>query len=122
MMNMFLGSIKQAFKCRCPKCKTGKLYLSFFDLRLHDYCKNCGLNLANNDSADGPAVFLTFVIGASILPFALWIDALFNWPLWLHTIIWGAIILGMTVGLLKPIKSYVLALHYKHRTDQWDET
>ncbi len=113
--------MKQALQCRCPKCNKGKLYQSLFDLRLRTHCGECALNLENNDSADGPAVFLTFVLGALIVPIALWVDACFNWPLWLHAIIWGIVILGFTVGLLKPIKAYVFMLQYKHRQDQWDE-
>lgn len=112
--------IALGWHCRCPRCKTGALYKSRFSLELRESCESCGLDLQKNDSADGPAVFLIFILGFVLVPLALIIDAAFSWPLWLHTIIWGALTLGLTLGSLRPLKAYIIALQYKHRPGDWE--
>lgn len=81
-------------------------------------CPDCGLDLTQADSADGPAVFLIFVLGASLVPLALIFETVFAPPLWVHAVLWGAVALGFTIGSLRPLKAFVVALQYKHRP--WD--
>lgn len=118
-MKDFLKTLKNGVSCRCPKCMTGALYASTFDLKVKETCDHCGLNLAQNDSADGPAVFLIFVLGFALVPLALIFDHFVNPPLWAHAIIWSAVTLGLTIGSLKPIKSYIIYLQFKHRPNDW---
>ncbi len=120
-MSDFLNDVKAGFACKCPKCHTGSLYPSFFNLDVKDTCSNCGLNLSDNDSADGPAVFLIFILGFLLVPLALFIDHIFTIPLWVHTILWLAVALSLTIGALKPLKSYIIFLQYKHRASDWNE-
>lgn len=110
--------IQTAIRCKCPKCGQGSLYASMIDLRLKDRCSQCGLDLAKNDAADGPAVFLIFILGFLLVPAALLTDHLFSPPLWAHVVLFGIIGLGMIMALLKPLKAYIIALQYKHRP--WD--
>jgi uncharacterized protein (DUF983 family) len=113
--------LKLGWACKCPACKTGNLYKSKTSLELQDHCPSCGLDLKNNDSADGPAVFLIFILGALLVPIALMTDAAFHWPLWLHACVWGALALTMTLGALRPLKAYIIALQFKHRRTDWDK-
>jgi uncharacterized protein (DUF983 family) len=112
--------IKTALACKCPKCGQGDLYESPFDMVLRDHCPVCGLDLAKNDSADGPAVFLIFILGFLLVPLALLADHWFSPPLWLHGILWGVVGLGLILLSLKPLKAYIVALQYKHLP--WDNT
>lgn len=112
--------LKQALACKCPRCGQGDLYKpGFLNLSLNDRCSSCGFELSKNDSADGPAVFLIFILGFLLVPIALFVDHLFTPPLWVHAILWSLVTLGLTLGLLKPIKSYVIALQLKHRASDW---
>jgi uncharacterized protein (DUF983 family) len=117
----FIQTLRKSLACRCPKCHQGHLYQSTFDLRLHDTCPHCGLDLAKNDSADGPAVFLIFILGFALVPLALLVDHYFHLPLWAHGVVWTIVTLGLTIGALKPLKSYVIALQYKYRKSDWKE-
>ncbi len=120
---MDITYLKQSLRCTCPKCGVGALYnVGFFDLTLRPVCNHCGLDLAKNDSADGPAVFLIFVLGFLLVPLALMTDAIFAPPLWVHGVVWGTLALALTIGSLKPLKSMVIAIQYKHRQSDWDET
>jgi uncharacterized protein (DUF983 family) len=111
--------MKLALRCRCPRCGEGRLYRSLYNLNLNDRCPNCGLNLADNDSADGPAVFLIFILGFLLVPAAVLLDWAFSPPLWLHAILWGLLALMVTVGALKPLKSLVLLIQYRTRPETW---
>lgn len=84
-------------------------------LTLNERCDACGLPLAGLDSGDGPAVFLIFILGFLVVPVALWVSMSVTWPVWLHGLVWGTVILGLAIGMLRPAKAYVVALEYKHR-------
>ena len=118
-MSSFLTSLKEGLICRCPKCLTGRLFPHLFDLTLNSSCPDCGLDLSKNDSADGPAVFLIFILGALLVPLALIFDHYVAPPLWVHAVLWGVVALTMTVGALKPLKSYIIYLQYKYRKSDW---
>lgn len=113
------GPVRTALACACPRCGQGKLYASTYDLTVVDHCPTCGLDLAKNDSADGPAVFLIFILGFLLVPLALLTDHFFSPPLWVHIILWGIVGLGIILLSLKPLKAYIIALQYKHRP--WDQ-
>mgnify|MGYP001231472328 CR=1 FL=1 len=110
--------IKTGLACKCPKCETGNIYKPGLTLTLKDKCDVCGLDLAKNDSADGPAVFLIFILGFALVPLALILDASFDIPLIVHGIVWSVVALALTVGSLRPLKAYIIALQYKHLP--WD--
>ena len=111
--------IRQALSCKCPRCHEGHLYKAGFTVDLRDFCTACGLDFTKNDSADGPAVFLIFLLGAMLVPLALLFDNIVSPPLWVHGILWSVVALGLTLGALKPLKSYIVALQYKHRPGDW---
>ena len=112
-------AILTALACKCPRCGEGSLYPSGFNLVLLPACPVCGLNLSKNDSADGPAVFLIFILGFSLVPLALLFENIFAPPLWVHGVLWGIVALGATIGMLRPLKAYIIGLQYKHRPEDW---
>lgn len=115
-----LDLIKQALRCRCPRCGEGSLYSgNIFSAHVVDVCPSCGLKLGDNDSGDGPAVFLIFILGFSLVPLALIFEYWLHPPLFLHVIVWGALAVGLVLGALRPLKSYIIALQYKHRPGDW---
>jgi uncharacterized protein (DUF983 family) len=113
--------VKLGWACKCPRCKNGRLYKPGLTVELAEKCPECGLDFTRNDSADGPAVFLIFILGFLLVPLALLTDALLGWPLWLHALVWGVLALGLTLGALRPLKAYIIALQYRHRPDDWKD-
>ena len=111
--------IRLALAGKCPRCREGALNKPGLTLELRETCENCGLALAENDAGDGPAVFLIFLLGFLLVPLALLVEWLVGLPLWLHAVLWGAVALALTVGALRPIKAYVIALQFKHRPGSW---
>jgi uncharacterized protein (DUF983 family) len=114
--------VKIGWACKCPKCKIGDLYKPGLTMDLRDTCESCGLDFTCNDSADGPAVFMIFILGFLLVPLALFTDSLWHWPVWVHAIVWGVIALNLTLGALRPLKAYIIALQYKHRASDWGES
>lgn len=110
----------RSMACKCPRCGKGDLYPSTFDMNVVKECASCGLNLSKNDSADGPAVFMIFVISPLVVPFALLVDAMFAVPFWVHIILWSGVTIGAALAMLKPVKSYIIALQYKHRPGDYE--
>jgi uncharacterized protein (DUF983 family) len=111
--------VRLGWMCKCPRCKEGDLYKPGLTVNLRDKCAVCGLDLSKNDSADGPAVFLIFILGFALVPLALLMDAWFSPPAWVHIIVWTPIALGVTLGTLRPIKAYIIALQFRHRPESW---
>ncbi len=120
---MDIKLIKAAWECKCPRCQTGSLYKpGFLNLSLKDKCDDCGLDYRESDSADGPAVFLIFILGFTLVPLALWVEFTFTPPLWLHAILWGVLALVLTLGSLRPLTAYVMGLQWKYRATSWEDT
>lgn len=115
-----LSPLKSALSCKCPRCGAGSLYIGRFSLDLRENCEGCGLNFSKNDSADGPAVFLIFLLGFLLVPLALLFEVILAPPLWVHVVLWGACALFITLILLKPLKAFVIALQYKYRPGDWE--
>jgi uncharacterized protein (DUF983 family) len=112
-------AIVLGLKCRCPSCGKGRLYDGLLSVR--ENCGECGFDLENEDSGDGPVSFLIFFIGALVVIMAFVVDAKFAPPLWLHAIIWAPVIAGMTISMLRPAKSLMIALQFHHRATQSNE-
>lgn len=108
-----VSTVRAGLSCRCPRCGRGKLFDGF--LKVAAICTSCGLDLQAEDSGDGPAVFLIFILGFTVAPLAVWAGVTTDWPVWVHVILWGGLALGLTLGLLRPSKALVIALQYRHR-------
>jgi uncharacterized protein (DUF983 family) len=110
------ASIMAGIKGCCPRCGEGRLFAGFIDLAPR--CEVCGLDYSFADSGDGPAVFIMLIAGAIVVGTALIIDANYEPPLWLL----GAIFLPLTVfvslGLLRPLKGWLIASQYRHKAEQ----
>ncbi len=111
-----VSPLSTGLRCRCPRCGRGPLYSGYLTVR--ERCETCGLDLRKADSGDGPAVFLIFILGALVVPLALWTEARFEPPMWVHLAIWPAAILAVSLGLLRPMKALLIALQFRHRASE----
>lgn len=102
--------------CRCPRCGRGKLFEGF--LKVRSVCPSCGLDLAWADAADGPAVFVIFIVGGIVTALALLTESWFAPPYWVHLVIWSPVILIGSIALLRPMKATLIALQYRHKAGE----
>jgi uncharacterized protein (DUF983 family) len=98
---------------RCPRCGEGALFAGYLSLKPR--CTVCDLDFAFADSADGPAVFVMFIVGFIVVAAALTVEFLYEPPYWLHAVLWLPLVLGLTFGLLRPLKGLLIALQYAHK-------
>jgi uncharacterized protein (DUF983 family) len=101
---------------RCPACGQGKLFRGFLALRPN--CEHCGLDYAFADSGDGPAVFVILIGGFIVVGAALVAEILYQPPLWLHALLWGPLILVVTLAPLRLLKGLLIALQYHHKAEE----
>jgi uncharacterized protein (DUF983 family) len=107
---------KAAFFGLCPECGAKTLFAG--PARFADHCGNCGLDYSAFNVGDGPAAFLTMVIGALVIVLALIVDTLFRPPFWLHVIIWVPFTAAMTVVSLRAAKGALLASEHRNRAGE----
>jgi len=85
----------------CPECSAATLFDG--PVRFRPKCERCGLDYGRYNVGDGPAAFLTLIIGALLIVAALTLDAVVRPPLWVHIILWvpltaAAVVYGLCVG------------------------
>ncbi|MBB6123301.1 DUF983 domain-containing protein [Sphingobium subterraneum] len=97
----------------CPRCGARTLFASV--VAFSDRCRQCGLDFTQFNVGDGPAAFLTMIIGAVMLGLALALEFSVHPPLWLHVILWAPLTIASVIGSLRIAKGALLALEYRNR-------
>lgn len=87
-------------------------------LTVADRCSHCDLDLSAQDSGDGPAVFVIFIIGPIVVALAFWVEMAFEPPMWVHLVLWVPTILAGSIALLRPFKATLVALQYRHKSGE----
>ena len=101
---------------RCPRCGKGALFRSY--LKVADACDVCGLDFSNEDSGDGPAVFVMSIVGFIVVPAALALELAVSPPVWLHMLLWLPLATILTLLILPPFKATLFALQWKHNAHE----
>lgn len=97
----------------CPRCGARTLFASA--VAFSDRCGNCDLDFGQFNVGDGPAAFLTMIIGAIMLGLALLVEFSAHPPLWVHVVLWAPLTIGSVIGSLRIAKGALLALEYRNR-------
>lgn len=111
-----VAPISVGLKGRCPRCGKGHLFDGFLALRRE--CDHCGLDFSFADSADGPAVFATLIIGFIVVGLALWVEVSINPPLWVHFVIGIPLVFLLCLPSLRLIKGVLIALQFVNKAEQ----
>ena len=101
------------FGGKCPRCGQGALFEGFLGLRKQ--CEICGLDYANADAGDGPAVFVIFIVGFAAVAVAFIARYAWHAPMWLAFLISTGLAVGLTLALLRPLKATLIALQYANK-------
>jgi uncharacterized protein (DUF983 family) len=100
---------------RCPRCGQGALFSGVLTVREH--CDACGLDLRAQDAGDGPAVFAILLVGALAVIGAIILEVRAEPPLWVHALVWPAVVLPVSVWIMRVLKAGLIGLQWKHRRD-----
>lgn len=94
----------------CPRCGARTLFVGW--IKFADRCGVCRLDFTTFNVGDGPAAFLTLIIGAVVAGLAIAVELIFSPPWWVHVLLWPAVTLAMILASLRVTKGMLLALEY----------
>jgi uncharacterized protein (DUF983 family) len=100
----------RGFFGRCPACGRGKMFRKF--LKVDDACPECGEELHHQRADDFPAYLVIVIVGHILVPIILAVETAFAPAYWVHAVLWGPAVLGMTLGLIQPVKGAVVAMQW----------
>lgn len=105
-----------AWEGLCPRCGARTLFAGF--IRFASTCRACGLDFGRFNVGDGPAAFLTLIIGTAVTIAAVLTELAFEPPVWVHLLLWGPLTLGLVLVSLRVAKAALLALEYRNRAGE----
>ena len=97
----------------CPRCGDKTLFAG--PARFSPRCSGCDLDYGQFNVGDGPAAFLTMVIGALVVGLAFWLEVRFHPPLWLHAALWIPFVTLTTLWGLRVSKAALLYTENQRR-------
>jgi len=98
----------------CPRCSGRTLYAGW--IRFADRCRTCGLDLTAFNVGDGPAAFLTMIVGALVVVLAVWLQLAAAPPWWVHALLWVPLTTVAVVLGLRVAKAALLQSEFRNRT------
>lgn len=115
------GKAEAALFGLCPRCgartlfaKEGLLGLAKFAPR----CRACGLDFSAFNVGDGPAAFLTLIVGALVVAAAITLELSAHPPFWVHILLWVPITAAAVVWGLRAGKGALLAAEYSRKAGE----
>lgn len=104
----------------CPEC--GEPTLFDGPVQFHDRCTGCGLDYGRYNVGDGPAAFLTLIIGALLIVLAISLDFAVNPPLWVHVLLWVPLTAASVVYGLRLAKGALIASEHQRQAAEGRRT
>lgn len=102
--------IQIALRGLCPRCGAPTLFAGL--IRFAPRCRACALDFQSFNVGDGPAAFLTLIIGTIVTILAIALELAADPPVWVHVILWVPLTLALVLGSLRIAKAALLALEY----------
>ena len=110
------GIASAALFALCPKCGSRTLFAGL--AKFAPRCRVCGLDFESFNVGDGPAAFLTLIIGALVVVLALTVELTFGPPFWVHVLLWVPFTAGAVLWGLRAAKAALLAAEYQRKAGE----
>lgn len=104
---------------KCPGCGARTLFGGW--VRFAPRCRACGLDFAKFNVGDGPAAFLTLIVGAVVIVLMVWVQLAAAPPWWVHALLWIPLATAGTVFGLRVGKAALLHSEYRNRAGEGRE-
>ncbi|WP_427965775.1 DUF983 domain-containing protein [Altererythrobacter sp.] len=100
----------------CPDCGSRTLFSGW--VKFADRCRVCGLDISRFNVGDGPAAFLTLIIGALVIGLAIWLDVAVRPPFWVHALIWIPFTVVAVIWGLRVSKAALLVAEHRNKAKE----
>ena len=105
-----------AFLGLCPRCGARTLFDGV--AKFAPRCRACGLDFTQFNVGDGPAAFLTLMIGTLVAGLAIWLQLAVEPPFWVHILLWLPLSLALTLGGLRVTKAWLLGAEFRRKAGE----
>ena len=110
------GIASAALFALCPECGSRTLFSGL--TKFAPRCSACGLDFDQFNVGDGPAAFLTLIIGALVVAMALTVELTWSPPFWVHIVLWVPFTAAVVIWGLRAGKAALLAAEYQRRAGE----
>jgi len=100
----------------CPRCGAKTLFAG--PIKFADRCRACGLDYTKFNVGDGPAAFLTMIVGAIVVGLALTLQLSVEPPWWVHVLLWVPLTTLGVIGGLRLAKAALLWSEFRQKTGE----
>ena len=97
----------------CPDCGAPTLFAGVATFA--DRCASCGLDFSRYNVGDGPAAFLTLIVGAAMLTLAMVVEIKLTPPMWVHVVLWFPLTFAAVIGSLRVAKAALLIAEHRNQ-------
>ncbi|MDG2001789.1 MAG: DUF983 domain-containing protein [Novosphingobium sp.] len=110
------GIVQAALFGLCPRCGSRTLFDGM--TKFASCCRVCTLDFDSYNVGDGPAAFLTLIIGAVLVGLALWLEVSVHPPFWVHVLLWVPLTTAAVIWGLRASKAALLAAEHQRRAGE----
>jgi uncharacterized protein (DUF983 family) len=110
------GLVPAALFGLCPRCGGRTLFAGV--AKFAPCCPECGLDFSAFNVGDGPAAFLTLIIGALITALAIGLELAAHPPFWVHIVLWVPITTLAVIWGLRTGKAALLGAEFKRQAGE----
>jgi uncharacterized protein (DUF983 family) len=110
------GLVPAALFGLCPRCGARTLFAR--GVKFAPHCRACGLDLSAFNVGDGPAAFLTLIVGALVTALAIGLEVAAHPPFWVHVVLWVPFTTLAVIWGLRAGKAALLAAEYQRKAGE----
>jgi len=103
--------IESSLRGLCPRCGSRTLFDGW--VMFAKCCRACGLDFGRFNVGDGPAAFLTLIVGGLVVMLAIWLELAVAPPFWVHVLLWVPLVVALVLIGLRISKAVLLYSEYR---------
>lgn len=100
----------------CPRCGARTLFDGV--AKFAPRCRACGLDFTQFNVGDGPAAFLTLIVGTVVAVLAIWLQLAAEPPFWVHALLWVPLSTALVIGGLRLAKAWLLGAEFRRQAGE----
>jgi uncharacterized protein (DUF983 family) len=100
----------------CPRCGAKTLFSGW--AAFAPRCRACGLEFHKFNVGDGPAAFLTMIVGTLVVILAVSLQLAAEPPWWVHVLLWVPLTTAGVIFGLRVAKAALLWSEYRQKTGE----